>query len=75
MNMFLTECFLKQALNHGKVIKAIKFNQKGCLKSYIDMNTEVQEKSKNDFEKDFLKLMNKSVFLKTVLESIEISKL
>ena len=36
MNMFLTECFLKQALNHGKVIKVIKFNQKGCLKSNID---------------------------------------
>ena len=73
--MFLTECFLKQALNHGKVIKVIKFNQKRCLKSNIDMNTEVQEKSKNEFEKDFLKLRNKSVFLKTVLEIKEISKL
>ena len=43
--MFLTECFLKQAINHGKFIKVIKFNQKGCLKSNIDKNTEVQEKS------------------------------
>ena len=35
---------LKQALNHGlvlkKVLKVIKFNQKVCLKPYIDMNLE-----------------------------------
>ena len=34
---------IKQALNHGlilkKVHKVIKFNQKACLKPYIDMNT------------------------------------
>ena len=36
---------LKQALNHGlvlkKVIRIIKFNQKAWLKLYIDMNTEL----------------------------------
>ena len=49
---------LKQALNHGlvfkKVHKAITFYQEAWLKPYIDMNTELKEEAKNNFEKDFL---------------------
>ena len=61
---------LKQVLNHGlvfkKVYRVIQFNQKDWLKPYIDMNTKLTKEAKNDFEKDFFKLMNNSVLGKTM---------
>ena len=55
---------LKQALIHGlkKVYRVIQFNLKAWFKPYIDMNTKLKTEAENDFEKDFFKLMNNSVF-------------
>ena len=61
---------LKQALNHGlileKIYSAITYEQKAWLKPYIDKNTEYRQNSDNDFEKDFFKLMNNSIYGKTI---------
>ena len=61
---------LNQALNHGlmlkKVHRVIQFNQEAWLKPYIDMNIKLRKQAKNDFEKDFLKLKNNSVFGKAM---------
>ena len=46
--------------------KVIQFNQKAWLKTNIDMNIKLRTEAKNDFEKDFFKLMNNAVFRKSM---------
>ena len=61
---------LKQALNHGLILKkvhrVIQFNEKARLKEYIYVNAKLRKEAKSYFEKDFCKLMNNSVFIKTM---------
>ena len=46
--------------------KVIQFNQIAWLKPYIDMNTDLRKKQKNDFEKDFLNWCIKQFYMENV---------
>ena len=60
---------LKQCLEHGLVLtrvhRILTFRQKAWLKPYITLNTDKRKAAQNEFEKDFFKLMNNSVFGKS----------
>ena len=57
---------LNQALQHGlrldRIHRAIELDQSSWVKTYIDFNAQLRMAATNDFEKDFFKLMNNSVF-------------
>ena len=61
---------LKQAVKHGIKIKKthriLRFKQKAWMKPYIELNNRVRTNAKSKTKKDTAKLMNNSVFGKTI---------
>ena len=61
---------LKFYIRHGmivdKVHSIISFKQSRWLEKYINFNTQKRNKAKNDFEKDFYKLLNNAFYGKTM---------
>lgn len=65
---------LQTCIQHGlilkKIYRVIQFKQSPFLKQYIDLNTSLRQTAKSQFEQDFFKLLNNSIFGKT-LENVE----
>jgi len=57
---------LKYGLKLTNIHRGITFDECDKLKDYIDKNTELRAQAQNDFEKDYFKLMNNSVFGNTM---------
>ena len=58
--------YLEMGMRLTAVHRGISFYQSSWMEPYIRKNTELRKTAANSFEKDFFKLMNNSVFGKTI---------
>ena len=70
LNYVVDYRYLKLCLSLGckitKFHRVLEYRQEPFLKSYIALNNDLRTKAINEFDKDFFKLMNNSVFGKTM---------
>ena len=60
------QLYLKLGMKLKKIHRALEFSQSNWLEKYIAFNTKKRAEADNPFDKDFFKLMNNSVFGKTM---------
>ena len=57
---------MKLGIKITKIHKILTFDEKPFLKEYIDLNTNLRKRAKNDLEKDLFKLLNNAIFGKSM---------
>ena len=60
------QLYMSLGMRLTKVHRALRFDQSPWMEPYIQMNTELRKKAASGFQKDLYKLMNNSVFGKTM---------
>ena len=58
--------YIRLGMKLKRVHHVLQFDQSHCMKPYIDFNTDKRRQATTDFERDFYKLLNNSVFGKTM---------
>ena len=60
------QLYLSLGMKLKRIHRILEFNEKPWMEPYICLNTELRKRATSAFEKDFYKLMNNSVFGKTM---------
>ena len=58
--------YISKGLKVKKCHSVMTFKQSKCMKEYIEKNNKARNRAKTEFERNFFKLMNNSVYGKTI---------